>query len=84
MEMVINLNTTGKGNNKQYFFLLLNGFNGIRNKILGSKYSICTCFQYAFVQLSLVDMLRSYHAPLCISLYFFNIKCNENGHILFH
>ena len=84
MEMGINLNTTGKGNNKQYLFLLLSGFNGIRNQILGSKYNIYTGFQYALVEFFLVNMLRLYHAPLCISLYFLNIKSNENRHILFH
>ena len=40
------------------------------NLLSQAKYCVRTCFQYTLVQLSFVDMLRSYHASLCVDLYY--------------
>ena len=44
--------------------------NGSSIVLCQGKYSDYTCFWYALVKFPLVDIQRSYHASLCIALYY--------------
>lgn len=46
----------------------------VQNPLGPAKYCVLTCFLYTLVELSLVDMQRSYHAVLDIA-FCFNFIC---------
>jgi hypothetical protein len=45
------------------------------NSLCQAKYSVHSCFYYAIVQLTLVNMQQSYHASLCVALYLKILFC---------